>query len=65
MIKQVKDSFSLRKFVIKDRQCSCMISLVQRDRKYYRNNGYDYVWGRLMLVTKDGINGYRWIDGKY
>jgi len=50
---------------VKERSSTCLFSLVQRDRKYYRNNGYDYVWTRMLLVTKDGINGYRWIDGKY
>lgn len=56
---------SLRKLVVKDRTCSCTLSLIQKDRKYYRNNGYDYVWARLMLMTRDGSNGYRWIAGKY
>lgn len=42
-----------------------MLTLVQRDKKYYRNNGYDYAWARMMIVTKDGMHGYRWIDGRY
>jgi len=65
IIKQAKNTVSMRKFEVKERQCTCILSLVQRDRKYYRNNGYEYSWVRMMLVTKDGINGYRWIDGKY
>ncbi len=56
---------SLRKFTIKERPCPSTFSLIQKDKKYYRNNGYDYVWTRLMLVTRDGSNGYRWIAGKY
>lgn len=43
----------------------CTLNLIQKDRKYYRNNGYDYVWGRLMIVTSQGENGFRWIAGKY
>jgi hypothetical protein len=56
---------SLRKLTVKERTCSCTLSLIQKDKKYYRNNGYDYVWARLMLMTRDGSNGYRWIAGKY
>jgi hypothetical protein len=42
-----------------------MLSLIQKDKKHYRNNGYDYVWARMMVAIKDGVNGYRWIAGKY
>ena len=55
MIKQqAKGSITLRRFKVKDQACNCLLTLVQRDKKYYRNNGYDYVWTRLMVVTKDG-----------
>lgn len=55
----------MRKFVIKERVANCILNLIQKDKKYYQNNGYDYVWSRIMIVMKDGVNGYRWIDGKY
>ncbi len=42
-----------------------MLSLVQKDKKYYHNNGYDYVWSRMIVAIKDGNHGYRWIAGKY
>ena len=65
IIKQTKDTISLRKFTIKERACACTLSLIQKDKKYYRNNGYQYVWARMMVMTRDGSNGYRWIAGKY
>lgn len=65
IIKQAKNTISMRKFVIKERMANCIINLIQKDKKYYQNNGYDYVWARVMIVMKDGANGYRWIDGKY
>jgi hypothetical protein len=65
IIKQTKKTISLRKFTIKERPCPCTLSLIQKDKKYYRNNGYQYVWTRLMVMTRDGSNGYRWIAGKY
>ncbi len=63
MIKQQKGTFSLRTFKI-DGYGRCALSLIQKDRKYYRNNGYDYCWMRLILVCKD-IDGYRYIGGTY
>ena len=38
--------------------------MIQKDKKHYRNNGYKYVWMRVMLVLKD-FDGYRWINGGY
>ena len=55
----------MRKFEVKERGMNCILSLVQKDRKYFHNNGYDYVWSRIMVVVKDGVNGYRWIAGQY
>lgn len=43
---------------------SCQLSVIQKDRKHYRNNGYSYCWMRIMLVCKD-IDGYRYIAGAY
>lgn len=51
--------------MIRERSANCIISLIQKDKKYYQNNGYDYVWARIMVVSIDGTNGYRWIAGKY
>jgi hypothetical protein len=65
IIKQNKNSVSIRKFTVKERGLNCILSLVQKDKKYFHNNGYDYVWARIMVVTRDGANGYRWIGGKY
>lgn len=65
VIKQQKNTFTLRKFTVKERGLNCIISLIQKDKKYYNNNGYTYVWARLMIVAKDGMHGYRWIGGKY
>lgn len=63
IIKQQKDSVSLRKFIV-DGYGNVNISVIQKDKKHYRNNGYKYVWMRVILVLKD-FDGYRWIDGVY
>ena len=65
IIKQNKNSISMRKFTVKERGFNGMLSLIQKDKKYFHNNGYDYVWSRLMVVVRDGVNGYRWIAGNY
>lgn len=41
-----------------------MLSVIQKDKKYFRNNGYDYTWIRLLLVQKD-LDGYRYVGGVY
>ena len=63
VIKQGKDHISLRKFKV-DSYTNCNLSLIQKDQKFYRKSGYEYVWIRLMIVMKD-IDGYRWINGSY
>ena len=65
VVKQHKNNFSLRKFVVRERGMNCIMSLIQKDRKHYHNNGYCYVWARMMVVAKEGDLGYRWIAGKY
>eukprot|EP00919_Chromeraceae_sp_WS-2016_P071016 GHVR01168255.1.p1 GENE.GHVR01168255.1~~GHVR01168255.1.p1 ORF type:complete len:106 (-),score=10.41 GHVR01168255.1:144-461(-) len=65
-IKQAKNTTSLRKFIIERNNCSCKINLVQKDKKYYRNNGYDYVWARMIIAMKENDgHDYRWINGQY
>ena len=63
IIKQQRGGISLRKLKV-EALTTCSLSLIQKDRKHYRNNGYEYVWMRLMVVMKD-VDGYRWIHGAY
>ena len=56
-------SFSLRVFKVAAFG-RCVLSVIQKDRKYFRNNGYEYCWMRIMLVCKD-LEGYRYINGAY
>ena len=42
----------------------CFLSVIQKDKKYFRNNGYQYVWMRIMLIAKD-LDGYRYINSAY
>lgn len=63
VIKQQMGSFSLRVFKVAA-YGRCVLSVIQKDKKYFRNNGYDYSWMRIMLVCKD-LEGYRYISGAY
>ena len=54
---------SLRKFKVEG-YGSCVLSLLQKDKKYYRNNGYEYAWMRMIIAVKD-LDGFRYIDGSY
>jgi hypothetical protein len=63
IIKQQKGSMSLRTFKI-DGYGTCSLSVIQKDQKYFRNNGYSYIWMRLILICKD-VSGYRYINGNY
>lgn len=54
---------SLRTFKVSS-YGSCSLAVIQKDRKYFRNNGYEYCWMRVLLVCKD-IDGYRYINGAY
>ena len=56
-------SISLRKFKVEDFG-SCILSLIQKDRKYFRNNGYEYATLRMIVAMKD-VEGYRFIAGNY
>ncbi len=63
IIKQNKNTISLRTFKI-DTYINCTLSVSQKDKKYFRNNGYVYSWIRLILICKD-LSGYRYINGIY
>lgn len=66
VIKQQYGSFSLRTFRVDAYSPSnhCLLTVSQKDRKYFRNNGYEYSWMRIILATKD-IDGYRYIAASY
>jgi hypothetical protein len=61
IIKQQAGSMSLRAFKV-DAYGSCLFSVIQKDRKRFRNNGYKYCWMRVILICKD-LAGYRYIGG--
>ena len=66
VIKQQYGSFSLRTFKIdsSSQGSHCVLTVSQKDKKYFRNNGYEYTWMRIILATKD-IDGYRYIAASY
>lgn len=62
-IKQAKQTISIRSFKILQ-YTNCDISLIQKDKKYFRNTGYNYHWCRVIVCLKE-TSGLRFINGDY
>ena len=56
-------SISIRSFKVEEFG-NCKISLIQKDKKYFRANGYEYAFLRMIIASQD-IDGYRFIAGQY